>query len=294
MNWNDIQYFIALVREQTLTATAEKLDVQHTTVARRIKKLEDVLNIQLFERIGKRYLLTEAGKNLYIQATEIENNVFYLQKMAINHNVLQGNVTISAPSVLANEILIPYLSTFQKQYPNISLSIQGESHKSNLFKNESDIALRVSRPTEDNLVIRQLDQIKYACYAERNYLKKIQSEKNTINFIEFNGHKGLLEWINSIKNKQNVLSVLNSNDFYMVKNSILQGNGIGILPDFLANKFDNLIAFNSKANNLKDLDLEKVYIFDLYLVIHSDLQQSAKIRAVIEWIYTIFNNRLDK
>lgn len=68
MDWNDVYFFTVLVEAGTLTAAAERLDVQHNTVSRRIARLERHLEVRLFDRIGKRYLLTDDGGRIYRQA----------------------------------------------------------------------------------------------------------------------------------------------------------------------------------------------------------------------------------
>ena len=64
-DWNSIRHFTTLVEKQTLTAAAEHLGVQHSTVSRQIAQLENALGLRLFDRIGKRYLLTPLRGNLY-------------------------------------------------------------------------------------------------------------------------------------------------------------------------------------------------------------------------------------
>ena len=61
MDWHDLAYFVCLVEQQTLTACAEQLGVQHSTVSRRIERLEQALSLTLFDRLGKRYILTQEG-----------------------------------------------------------------------------------------------------------------------------------------------------------------------------------------------------------------------------------------
>ena len=70
-DWNGIGHFTALVEKETLTAAAEHLGVQHSTVARQIARLETALGLRLFDRIGKRYLLTADGERLHRHACGI-------------------------------------------------------------------------------------------------------------------------------------------------------------------------------------------------------------------------------
>lgn len=154
-DWNDLQYFVSLVNHHTLTATADAMDVQHTTVARRIEKLEQALKVKLFDRMGKRYHLTHEGELLFAQASNIQSQIHTLGRMAMSQNALQGEVIVSAPPVLANEVLMPHLSDFHQCYPHIRLSLQGEVNRSNLHHKEADIALRIGRPSELYLVMHE-------------------------------------------------------------------------------------------------------------------------------------------
>ncbi|SUD91013.1 LysR family transcriptional regulator [Psychrobacter phenylpyruvicus] len=128
MDWDDLSYFILLVQQQTLTACAEKLDVQHSTVSRRIARLEKSLSLKLFNRLGKRYSLTQEGEQLYVQAIEIQKEMLTFERMAINQNTMQGKVVVSAPPVLANELLIKALPAFRQQYPDIVIHLRGDLH----------------------------------------------------------------------------------------------------------------------------------------------------------------------
>lgn len=74
-DWNGICYFVTLVEKQTLTATAESLGVQHTTVARQITNLEKNLNLTLFHREGKKFILSEEGRALFEYAQPLCQNM---------------------------------------------------------------------------------------------------------------------------------------------------------------------------------------------------------------------------
>lgn len=88
MDWHDLAYFVCLVEQQTLTACAEQLGVQHSTVSRRIERLEQALSLTLFDRLGKRYILTQEGKLLYAQAAEVQKEIVTFERMAIDQKSL--------------------------------------------------------------------------------------------------------------------------------------------------------------------------------------------------------------
>ncbi|MBS9778410.1 MAG: LysR family transcriptional regulator [Gammaproteobacteria bacterium] len=290
MNWNDLQYFIHLVNEGTLSAVAEKLSVQHTTVSRRINALEESLNVKLFDYVGKRYLLTNEGHKLYEQAFEIENNIHAFKRIALSQTKLSGIVTISAPPALANELLIKNVAQFQTQYPDIYLQIKGEAKHSNLYHRESDIALRLYRPHENELVMRTLASINFAFYAHAKYLSSSRPC-----FIGAQGNRQLYEWFKKISHQTSFPITFFSNDFYIIKNAIQQQIGIGLLPTFLAS--DELVAINpltmKRINRTKESNNTETSIsknIPLYMVMHSDIRNSSKIRVTADWLTEIFNN----
>src|SRR3984893_6095020 len=63
-NWDDLRYFLAVARTGTLSAAAEQLGTEHTTVARHIQAFEDVLKSRLFHNSNSGYGLTDAGERL--------------------------------------------------------------------------------------------------------------------------------------------------------------------------------------------------------------------------------------
>lgn len=334
MDWDDLAYFISLVEEQTLTASAEKLGVQHSTVSRRIERLENKLALPLFNRLGKRYILTLEGEHLYAQAVEVQREIVTFERMAIEQNAMQGKVVISAPPVLANELLIKELPAFLTQYPDIVLHIRGDLHISDLHRKEADIALRLQRPTEEDLLIRTISSVRYGFFAHRDYIEHTLAEQWQL--IEFQANQRMADWINSLVNQYNYSVIFSSNDLYLTYNSVCQQLGVAILPYFLASKNPNLLPVNPMTRTLitkeeietaeglfranshlnreskRDSDIvsaeapvsfESTAVnngFDnaipltqskpLYLVMHPDIRRSARVRAVAEWLGTVFSN----
>ena len=71
LDWDDIRYFVELARQGKLSATARVLDVEHSTVARRIGMLEARLGVRLFDRLPKHWALTVEGEELLAQARRV-------------------------------------------------------------------------------------------------------------------------------------------------------------------------------------------------------------------------------
>ena len=302
MYWDDLAYFVCLVEKQTLTACAEEMNVQHSTVARRIEHLEQTLDINLFDRLGKRYVLTIEGERLYHQAVEVKKEMVTFQRMAIDQNALQGKVVVSAPPVWANEVLIPALADFRQRFPDIILTLSGDVSMSNLHQREADIAIRTRRPTQEDLVIRTLGSSTYQFYAHDKYLKDTESEQWQL--IEFKANARVLAWSQTLIKQHAYTIAFSTNDLYMACHAARQKIGFALLPDFLARQYPELTAIDP-INKLTLTDLEirssadsyaaaeqldthspipMAQSYPRYLVMHPDVRRSARVRTVADWL----------
>lgn len=315
MYWDDLAYFVCLVEKQTLTACAEAMDVQHSTVARRIEHLEQTLDVALFDRLGKRYALTIEGERLYHQAVTVKQEIAIFQRMAIDQNALQGTVVVSAPPVWANEVLIPALADCRQQFPDIVVSLSGDVGMSNLHQREADIAIRTRRPTQEDLVIRTLGSSTYRFYAHKDYIKDIIPEQWQL--IEFQANARVLAWSQAFMQQQDYSIAFSTNDLYMACHATRQKIGFALLPDFLARQYPELIAVDP-INKVRITDIETytsavnytaaeplqpepldihsripfAQSYPLYLVMHPDVRRSARVRAVADWLIAC-STRLD-
>ena len=305
MYWDDLAYFILLVEKQTLTACAEKVGVQHSTVARRIEHLEQILRVKLFDRIGKRYILTQEGELLYTQAIEVQKEITVFERMAIDQNAMQGKVTISAPPVWANEVLMPSLISFRKQHPDILLEIRGEVEMSNLHQREADIALRLHRPTQEDLIIRTLGDVRYGFFAHCDYINNNEQGQ----LIEFQGSARILSWSQMLIKHHSYTAIFSTNDLYVAYHAACQKLGIALLPYFLASQHPKLLPVNpltrtivtdkeldtplkthslklslKHKNELSDTSVSLTQSYPLYLVMHPDVRRSARVRVVADWL----------
>ena len=149
LDWNGIRYFATLVEKETLTAAAAALDVQHSTVSRQIAQLEQALGLRLFDRIGKRYLLTADGERLYRHACDLCKEMNVLQRVAREQAAVRHSVTVSAPPFVVRLLLMPHLTDFYRKHADIRLHLLAEAALADLHGRQADIALRLVRPTQN-------------------------------------------------------------------------------------------------------------------------------------------------
>ena len=307
MQWDDLAYFVCLVEKQTLTACAEELGVQHSTVARRIDHLEQTLSVNLFDRLGKRYVLTPEGSMLYSQAVEVKKEIAVFERMAIDQNAMQGKVVISAPPVWANEVLITALTEFRQQFPDILVALSGEVGLSNLHHREADIAIRTRCPTQEDLIARIIGSTRYGFFANDEYLKCTHSDRWQL--IEFQANARVLIWSQALVKQHAYTVAFNTNDLYMACHAARKKIGIALLPEFLAHQYSELTAVDpinrvaltartphilaknhassftsDNQDSISNTSIPLTQDYPLYLVMHPDVRRSARVRAVADWL----------
>ncbi|MBS0474261.1 MAG: LysR family transcriptional regulator [Proteobacteria bacterium] len=125
MEWGDLEVFLAAVRTGSYTAAARQLDVNRTTVGRRVEALERTLGVPLFEQTPLGYAPTQAGARLLAAAEAIEREV---AAMTRDIGVLGRRVApirIAGSGGLAAAFL-PELAAFRRANPDVSVELLGE------------------------------------------------------------------------------------------------------------------------------------------------------------------------
>lgn len=144
IDWDDVRYFLAVARHGSVRAAAEQLEVNHTTVLRRIAQLEARLNSQMFEKLPAGYRLTEAGEQVQEFAEQMEASSHLLVSRVFGRDqAVRGPLRITMAPTLATHLLMPDFAAFARQHPEIEMEILPSVEKLNLTNREADVALRV-------------------------------------------------------------------------------------------------------------------------------------------------------
>ncbi|CAM4263071.1 LysR family transcriptional regulator [Bacillus luti] len=140
-----LNYFLAVSKELHFTKAAEKLNISQPSLSQQIRALEHELGMPLFDRIGKKISLTEAGKILLLHTKTIFREIEQARSAIQDLNGLQhGSLTIGSLLTVVNYLLPPAILNFNKLYPNIELSVLGlrtGDIREKLLQNELDIGI---------------------------------------------------------------------------------------------------------------------------------------------------------
>src|ERR1700738_4573160 len=138
-NWDDLRCFLVVARSGTLSAAAEQLCTEHTTVARHIHALEYELESCLFHKSNSGYALTDAGERLLARAEAVESAYVFAKAAASSEGqTIAGTVRIGAPDGFGNVFLGPRVCALIDRHPQLKIEILASSRLFSLLKREAD------------------------------------------------------------------------------------------------------------------------------------------------------------
>jgi DNA-binding transcriptional LysR family regulator len=144
MDWDDVRYFLAVGREGSVRAAAERLEVTHSTVLRRIAQLEERLGVQMFEKLPSGYRLTDAGVEILEFAEQMEASSNRLETRVFGRDQsVRGRLRVTLAPTLATHLLMQDFADFARLHPEVEIEILPSSELVNLTNREADVAIRV-------------------------------------------------------------------------------------------------------------------------------------------------------
>jgi DNA-binding transcriptional LysR family regulator len=283
MEWDDLKHFLAVARTGSLAEAARQLRTSPATVGRRVAALESRLGARLFDRKQTGYSLTETGAAIHNKAEEVEEAVLSVEREALGRDLhIGGRVRLATSDELAATVITPHFNEFRRCYPGILLEIVARHDLANLSRREADVALRTARPEHGNLVVRRAGWWKCALYAAKSYAAAHDlkpgirdfSNLEIITWTEEFAHLRGGPWF--AEHAQDASIALQANSRRIQYGACKAGIGLAILPCLSADRDPDLIRL---------LPPEQVFVTELYLVTHRDLAQTARVRAVIDFLY---------
>src|SRR5215469_6876975 len=124
IDWDDVRYFLTVAREGSVRAAAERLQVNHSTVLRRIAQLEERLGARMFEKLPSGYRLTDAGEEVLEFAEQMEASSNQLQTRVLGRDQsVRGLLRVTLAPTLATHLLMPDFAEFAHLHPEVEMEI---------------------------------------------------------------------------------------------------------------------------------------------------------------------------
>ncbi len=281
MNWDDMRFFLVLCRSRSFLAAASALKVTHSTVSRRLSALEASLQTQLFFRTERGCRLTGAGEKLLPYAEQLEATIHLLEEDVYGKNTqLTGSIRIGAPDGFGNCFLAPRLGKFQRMHSALEIELVAVPLYYSLAKREVDILITIRKPKGGHVIARKLPSYKWGLFATKNYLKEhdqiqrlddLRSHR-MIGYIEDLLYDQELNFTNEFL--PGIRPQFRSSTIVGQMNSILAGNGIGLIPYFMAHSETDMVSV------LPEYSISRTF----WIQLNPDSKRVARVRAAIDFI----------
>lgn len=172
-DWTLIRSFLAVAEAGSLSAAARATGVSQPTLGRHIQAIEAALDLTLVTRTAQGQALTEAGQALLPAARAMRAAAAELALTARGRAAgIEGSVRITASRVVSHVILPPILARLRAEEPGLQIDLVPSDTTENLLFGEADIALRMYRPTQPDLVARHVGDLPLGLYGATAYLDR--------------------------------------------------------------------------------------------------------------------------
>jgi DNA-binding transcriptional LysR family regulator len=270
MDWDKIRVFYAVAEAGSFTHAGEDLSLSQSAVSRQVGALEEALHVPLFHRHARGLMLTEQGEILYRTAREIFAKLNMAEALLMESRERpKGPLKVTTPIAFGSVWLAPRLKEFLETNPDIDVSLVLTDNELDLSMRQADVALRLTPPTQGDLIQRRLMTMRYHVFAAPEYLQahgtpQVPEDLDHHRLIVFgeDARPPLpnLNWLLDVGAPDGVRrkAFLRVNSTYGILRAVESGIGIGALPHYLNEEAGRLVRILPQVSG-QDVDLYFVY-----------------------------------
>ncbi|MGH1340798.1 MAG: LysR family transcriptional regulator [Nannocystales bacterium] len=282
LDWNDLRFVLAVLRTGTLSAAARTLGVNHSTVFRRVRAVEERVGSRLFDRLPTGYVATVEGESVRDAAERIEAELFNLSRLLAGQDLRpHGLVRFAGPDALTLHLLMPLLARFQALYPEIELDVRTANAFADLARREADVVVRSTTTPPETAVGRKLCTLAATFYATPETLASVGTSNMTdFKYVlpddSFEDYKPAI-WLR--RTHPDCTVIMRSNTLMALHEAARLGVGVAPLPCFLGDDDPALARVRPP---------QQEFASEVWLLTHADLRTTARIRALMDFLAAEF------
>ena len=289
MDLQSLTLLVEIIDAGNLSAAARRLKMSRANVSYHLNQLERAVGAQLIRRTTRRAEPTEIGLRLYQHGAAIQSELLAARESvtALGQG-LQGRVRLSVPSGYGQLVMADWLIDFKRQYPGIVLDVVFENRIEDLLRDEVDIAIRVIPEPPQNLVAREMGPVRYVACATADYaarhplpaqLDALQAAPVVTAAVI--GRQLRVSAYQGETRREIILEpTLISENFLFLRQAILAGLGIGLVPDYVVQ--DDV----RRGDVVTTLDDWRLSIFgtQMFMLYMPNRQHTRAIRTFIDFV----------
>lgn len=271
MDWDKLRIFCIVAEAHSFTHAGEVLNLSQSAISRQISGLEDSLGVLLFHRHARGLVLTEQGELLYQAAHEVFEKLSNVEGQIHDSKQREdGPLRVTVSEFVGSTWLMPRLAHFREEHPDLQLTILMDDRIYNLGMREADVAIRLHKPDQQDLIQRHLATLKFHIYGGKEYLDKYgrpKSVKDLKNHTLLGYPKNVPapfadpNWLFDLAgiNPDHDYNVFMINSLYAIFRAVRRDAGLAVLPDYMVGHYSDRLEIV-----LKDQVREPVDIFFVY------------------------------
>jgi len=278
--WELYRTFLSVLDEGSLSGAARALGIAQPTVGRHVAALEKSLKIALFTRSQVGLMPTDAARSLRHYAESMQSTAAALERAAASQGSdVRGTVRVTASDVIGVEVLPPIIAALREAHPNLVLELVLTDRVQDLLRRESDIAVRMARPRQSQLVARRVGSIELGLHAHRHYLSRRGTPSNLAELA----HHALIGFDQTtafIRSAGKSFSRWRREAFALRTDSnlaqlalIRAGAGIGVCQAAIARRDDSLVRLLPRQFSMP---------LETWITMHEDLRNSPRCRVTFD------------
>lgn len=285
----ELQYFIEVAQSSNFSRASERLGISQPSLSLAIKRLENNVGVDLFDRHRHGVTLTRAGKQLLLQARQLLQNWENIQAQTLaSVEQVQGCFTIGCNSTMAIHILSGFMADLLADHPHLEIQFEhGNSPKiiEQVIKLNIEIGIVTNPAKHPELIIKKLchDEVALWISPEKRKIQDLESEEVVIICDpELLQSQYLLKLIRQKNSK--IRRIIKTTSLEVVANLTASGCGVGLLPARVA-----LSMFPDKLERIPNTPIHRD---QLYLIYRNENRLVHGIQAIVNAVKNHFQSRL--
>ena len=292
MDWDKLRVFHAVAQAGSFTHAGEALGLSPSSISRQIAALEESLSVTLFHRHARGLQLTEQGETLYEVAKDVFSRLAMAETLVSEaRDRPSGPLRITTAVAFGSTWLTERIREFIERYPEIQVTIMVSEDELDISMREADVAIRIGKPKQPDLVQRKLISMTHGLYAAPDYLR---CHGTPHNFRDLDNHQLIaydetlhppfsnINWLLEAGRRDGTKRrpVLRVNNMYGIFRAATSGVGIASLPAYMGRATKDLVPV------LPELEGPA---FEMYLVYPEELRNSKRIGVFRDFIVNKFS-----
>ena len=276
--WDLLRTFEAIARLGSVTAAAKALEISQSTASRHLARLEEDAGSPLLLR-EQPLRLTERGQAVLAALQPMVDASLAAHAALEKTSELRGEVTITTIAETLRWSFVPHLASFYRMYPHLRLRVLANNQVTSLAAGDADVALRLVRPAQGDLVAKRLSLARFAYYASPSLALHAD-----VPWLGLTGSLAQIPWQRHADKAFVRPARLLVEDPESLGLSVRAGLGVAILPTGFA---ERLGLVEVLAEDIGADASMAIPMGELWIVVHRGKQRLPKVRAVIHWLESI-------